>query len=83
MADVPRLFQSFELRNGYKIPAIGLGTFQSDAGNDQVQAIVLRALRGGYRHIDTAADYGNETQVGQAVKECGIPREEIFVTTKL
>ena len=75
--------QSFQLSNGRKIPSIGLGTFQGDSSNDQVRAVVAEALRRGYRHIDTAADYGNEKQVGEGIKDGGIAREEIFVTTKL
>ncbi|GLA07113.1 hypothetical protein AnigIFM60653_008065 [Aspergillus niger] len=64
-------------------PAVGIGTFQGDAGNRGVKETVLQALRCGYRHIDTAAAYGNEKEVGEAIKESGIPREEIIVTTKL
>jgi L-arabinose reductase len=65
------------------IPAVGFGTFQGDDGNCQVKAAVLAALRRGFRHIDTAAAYGNEKEVGQAIRESGIARTEIFVTTKL
>ena len=72
---------SIELASGTKMPILGLGTWQA-RGRDAVDS-VLRALEVGYRHIDTAAAYGNEQQVGQAVAECGLPREEIFVTTKL
>ncbi|CAK37432.1 uncharacterized protein An01g14370 [Aspergillus niger] len=64
-------------------PAVGLGTFQGDAGNRGVKEAVLQALRCGYRHIDTATAYGNEIEVGEAIKESRIPREEIIVTTKL
>lgn len=73
---------SFDIR-GVSLPAVGLGTFQGDAGNGQVKEAVLKALKSGYRHIDTAAAYGNEREVGEAIKESGIPRESIFVTTKL
>ena len=66
---------------GEKVPILGLGTWQARGGS-AVRA-VLRALEVGYRHIDTATAYGNERQVGQAVAESGVPREEIFVTTKL
>ena len=69
--------------NGIPIPAVGFGTFQGDHGNSKVKEVVLAALRAGYRHIDTAAAYGNEKQVGEAIQESGIAREEIFVTTKL
>lgn len=73
----------FKLNNNLSLPAIGLGTFQSEAGNDQVKEATLLALQLGYRHIDTGSSYGNEKEVGAAIKECGIPRKEIFVTTKL
>jgi 2,5-diketo-D-gluconate reductase A len=63
------------------MPILGLGTWQA-SGRKAVVAI-LRALEVGYRHIDTATIYGNEREVGQAVAESGVPREEIFVTTKL
>lgn len=70
------------LNNGDKIPAVGLGTWQAtekDAAYNSVKA----ALVNGYRHIDTAAIYGNEEEVGRGIKDSGIPREEIYVTTKL
>ena len=67
--------------NGAKIPAIGLGTMTLK-GAVCVEA-VKTALRVGYRHIDTAAFYGNETSVGKAVRDSGIARQDIFVTTKL
>jgi 2,5-diketo-D-gluconate reductase A len=70
-----------ELASGTKMPILGLGTWQA-RGRGAVDA-VLRALEVGYRLIDTARVYGNEEQVGQAVSESGVPREEIFVTTKL
>ena len=69
--------------NGFSIPAVGIGTFQGDDGNGNVKEIVLKALQCGYRHIDTAAAYGNEREVGEAIQESGIRRKEIFVTTKL
>ncbi len=69
------------LRNGVKIPVIGFGVFQIPAA--QTKQAVLSALRAGYRLIDTARAYGNEREVGEAIRESGIPREEIFVTTKL
>ena len=72
---------SVELASGRKMPILGLGTWQARGGS-AVRA-VLRALEVGYRHIDTATAYGNERQLGQAVAESGVPREEIFVTTKL
>lgn len=61
---------------------IGYGTWGIENGNPTTQA-VLTALETGYRHIDTAASYGNDFAVGKAVKKCGIPREELFITNKL
>ena len=77
-----KLTDSFVLSNGVKIPCIGFGTWQAPDGEVAVEA-VKNALAAGYRHIDTAAIYRNEESVGRAIKESKIPREEIFVTTKL
>ncbi|KAI9476219.1 MAG: NADP-dependent oxidoreductase domain-containing protein [Benjaminiella poitrasii] len=73
--------QSFKLNNGIVMPAIGLGTFS--AAPNEVYNAVLEALKAGYRHIDTAYAYFNEKEIGQAIRDSGIPRSEIFVTTKL
>ena len=73
---------TLSLRNGRAIPQIGLGVWQAAAGRTTRDA-VLAALRLGYRHIDTAKLYGNEADVGAAVREGVVPREEVFVTTKL
>ena len=70
------------LNNGVKIPILGLGVYQSPPGGITRQAI-LDSFEAGYRHVDTARIYGNEVDVGRAVAESGLPREEIFVTTKL
>ncbi len=70
------------LNNGIEIPRIGLGVFQAARGTE-TQTAVREAVALGYRHIDTARVYGNEIDVGIAVRECGIQRSEIFVTTKL
>lgn len=73
--------ETFTLANGVKIPKLGLGTWmisQTDAEQAVKNAIAL-----GYRHIDTAQDYGNEAEVAAGIKSCGLPREEIFLTTKL
>ncbi|MGB3258270.1 MAG: aldo/keto reductase [Ornithinimicrobium sp.] len=70
-----------ELNNGVRIPQVGYGVFQIP--NDETQAAVENALEVGYRHIDTAAAYQNEAGVGAAIKASGVPREDIFVTTKL
>ncbi|KAK6854287.1 Aldo/keto reductase [Apiospora arundinis] len=75
--------QYFTLNNGSKVPAVALGTFQSDDGNSKVSATVKLALELGYRHIDGAAAYGNEKEIGLGIKESGISRSEIFVTSKL
>src|SRR5207244_6428041 len=70
------------LNDGAKIPVLGLGVWQAGAGKETRKA-VSAALESGYRLIDTAKLYGNERDVGAAVRESGIPRDEIFVTTKL
>jgi diketogulonate reductase-like aldo/keto reductase len=70
------------LQNGVKIPLLGLGTWQSKEGQEIEQSIRW-ALEIGYRHIDTAAVYKNEHGIGQAIRDSKIPREQIFVTTKL
>jgi diketogulonate reductase-like aldo/keto reductase len=70
------------MNDGHLIPQLGLGVWQTRAGAT-CEAAVLAALEAGYRHIDTAAMYGNEESVGAAVRKSGIPREKIFVTTKL
>jgi diketogulonate reductase-like aldo/keto reductase len=70
------------LRSGTRIPVVGLGVWQAPAGTTTRDA-VLAALRAGYRHVDTARIYGNEADVGAAVRASGVPRAEVFVTTKL
>lgn len=69
------------LNNGTTIPQLGFGVFKVDP--DETTRIVTDALEVGYRHIDTAAIYGNEEGVGQAIASSGVPRDELFVTTKL
>lgn len=71
-----------KLSNGVEIPCVGFGTWQSPDGEIAVNA-VKEAIRVGYRHIDTAAIYGNEKSVGKAIKESGIDRRELFVTSKV
>ncbi|VRT27447.1 2,5-diketo-D-gluconic acid reductase A [Streptococcus pneumoniae] len=73
---------TYQLNNGVEIPVLGFGTFKAMDGEEAYRA-VLEALKSGYRHIDTAAIYQNEESVGQAIKDSGVPREEMFVTTKL
>jgi len=70
------------LNNGVDLPRIGLGVYQSPAGSAAREAVEA-ALEAGYRHIDTAMIYGNEGDVGAAIRATGVPRQEIFVTTKL
>ena len=70
------------LNNGVEIPYLGLGVYQSPPGRI-TQRIVSYALKIGYRHIDTAMVYGNEADVGSALRESGVRREEVFITTKL
>lgn len=73
---------TYKLSNGVEIPCIGFGTWQTPNGDVAVQAVQC-ALESGYRHIDTAAVYGNEASVGKAIRMSGVRREELFVTTKL
>ncbi len=70
-----------ELNDGRTIPQLGFGVFKVDP--DEAERVVSDALEVGYRHIDTAAVYGNEVGVGRAIEKSGIPREELFITTKL
>ncbi|KAK7028270.1 Aado keto reductase [Favolaschia claudopus] len=75
---------SFILNTGKDIPRVGLGCWMGHVGDSQdVGEMVRTALRVGYRHLDTASNYGNERSVGLALKESGIPRREVFITTKL
>lgn len=75
------LNENYTLSNGVKIPKIGLGTWLIPDG-EAAQA-VRDAVAMGYRHIDTAQTYGNERGVGEGVRTCGVPREEIFITSKV
>ncbi|KAA8439823.1 aldo/keto reductase [Weissella paramesenteroides] len=79
---ISSLTDTFTLANGVEIPVVGFGTWQTPDGDVAYQS-VLDALKAGYRHIDTAAAYGNEASVGRAIKDSGIPREELFITSKL
>ncbi len=73
---------NLKLNNGVSIPQLGFGVFRAESGAETENA-VRWALETGYRHIDTAKIYGNEASVGHAIKASGLPREEIFLTTKL
>lgn len=77
MTSVPTV----QLNDGSTIPQLGFGVWQVPA--DEAEQVVAEALKTGYRHIDTAAVYGNEEGVGAAIAKSGIPREELYVTTKL
>ncbi|KAJ3737596.1 Aldo/keto reductase [Lentinula guzmanii] len=80
MANVPSLI----LNNGTKMPSVGMGCWMGIPGNDErVYYMCLNAIKAGYRHFDTAAGYGNEKQVGRAIRDSGVPRSEIYLTTKL
>ena len=72
----------YKLSNGVEIPCVGFGTWQTPDGETAVKAVAA-ALEAGYRHIDTAQNYENEGSVGEAVANSGIPRKEIFLTSKL
>ena len=71
-----------KLNNGVKIPLLGLGVYQSPTGK-MTERAVSYALKIGYRHVDTAYLYGNESDVGKALRESGLRREEVFITTKV
>ncbi|KAL1879676.1 hypothetical protein VTK73DRAFT_6851 [Phialemonium thermophilum] len=81
MAAVKKTTKTFKLNTGAAIPAIGLGTWQS--APNEVKDAVQAALAIGYRHIDTAFAYGNEKEVGEGIRASGVPREQIWLTTKL
>ncbi len=74
--------EAWTLKNGYKIPKLGFGTWLIKDG-DAAKGAVKQAIACGYRHIDTAAAYYNEKSVGAAIEESGVPRETLFVTSKL
>src|SRR4051812_39506873 len=77
MSTVPNL----TLNNGVEIPAIGLGVFQTPP--EETRSAVEAALSSGYRHIDTAAAYGNEREVGTAIRQSGVDRAAVFIETKI
>lgn len=72
------LKSTITMNNGIKIPRLGFGVYRAAQG-DETKNAVLNALEVGYRHIDTASAYGNEESVGEAIKESGLKREEIFI----
>lgn len=75
------LEETYTLSNGLAIPKVGLGTWLIP--NQEVAAAVTSAIALGYRHIDTAQAYGNEQGVGEGIRRCGVPREKLFITTKV
>lgn len=79
---IESITDSAKLNNGILMPRLGLGTYQTPPG-DVAEKSVLWALEAGYRHVDTAALYKNEENVGEAIRASGVPREEVFVTTKV
>lgn len=82
MTTLSSLTDTYTLSNGVKIPIVGFGTWQTPDG-DVARESVKAAIAAGYRHIDTAAAYGNEESVGAGIKESGVKRADLFVTTKL
>ncbi|KAI0084598.1 Aldo/keto reductase [Irpex rosettiformis] len=79
-ADVPQ----FTFNNGIKVPSVGMGCWMgADGGLDKIEDMCKNAIKNGYRHLDTACGYNNEQLVGKAIRESGVPRSEIFLTTKL
>jgi diketogulonate reductase-like aldo/keto reductase len=76
------LKDNLKLRNGVLVPILGFGTWQIKDG-EEAYSSTLAALTAGYRHIDTAAAYRNEGSIGRAIKDSGIPRDQLFITTKL
>jgi diketogulonate reductase-like aldo/keto reductase len=79
--DMTENIMKLTLNNGVEIPALGLGVFQTPP--DETRASVEAALATGYRHIDTAAAYGNELEVGEAIHGSGLARDEDFIETKI
>jgi len=75
------LKDTVKLQNGYEIPCLGYGTYK--VSGEEAVAVIKTAISAGYRHIDTATFYGNEVEVGQAIRECGVTREDLFITSKV
>ncbi|MCP1101198.1 diketogulonate reductase-like aldo/keto reductase [Aequitasia blattaphilus] len=74
--------KKYVLNNGVEMPVLGLGVYKTEDGEETIQSVQY-AVEAGYRLIDTAMFYGNEKSVGKGIKQCGVAREEIFVTTKV
>ena len=73
--------QTIKLANGIQIPLLGFGVYQIPPA--ETEQAVINAVRAGYRHIDTAQAYVNESEVGRGIANCGVAREELFITTKV
>ncbi|WP_029033802.1 aldo/keto reductase [Salinimicrobium terrae] len=80
--DIKDISGTTTLRNGIAMPVLGLGVYKAKEGREVIES-VQHALEAGYRHIDTASFYGNENGVGEAIRTSNIPREDVFVTTKV
>ena len=81
MIELNNINDKLNLNNGVQIPCVGYGTFRTPA--DVAEKAVSDAIANGYRHLDTAAVYGNEEAVGKGIKDSGIDRKDLFVTSKL
>ncbi|MFY0779658.1 aldo/keto reductase [Peribacillus simplex] len=79
---ISNIAETITLHNGVQMPQLGFGVFKVKNGKETVES-VKKAIQVGYRAIDTAAIYENEEGVGQAIRECGVPREELFITSKV
>jgi diketogulonate reductase-like aldo/keto reductase len=82
ISTISQFCSALVLSSGRLIPQIGLGVYLSEPGAETYNAI-MNSFALGYRHVDTAQFYRNEEDVGRAIKDCGIPRDELFITTKL
>ena len=80
--EIEDIYSTTTLHNGVEMPVLGLGVYKTKNGSEVVNA-VHDALEAGYRHIDTATFYGNEEGVGEAIRTGGVPRDELFITTKV
>jgi len=80
---IQKLSDRIPLEGGARMPAFGLGVYKASPERDETYNAVRWALEAGYRHIDTASMYMNEAEVGRAVRDSGVPREEVFITTKM
>ncbi|CAG7652353.1 aldo/keto reductase [Paenibacillus allorhizosphaerae] len=82
MSTISQMNDTTTLNNGVRMPWLGLGVWKTQEGDEVINAVKY-AVKAGYRSIDTAAVYGNEAGVGQAIRECGVSRDQLFITTKV